>query len=159
MKLEGSCACGKVRYSVESRQPVPYQRCYCSICRKAGGGGGYSINLGADANTLEVVGTEFVKVFRAPLERDGKPTLSKHERHFCGSCGCHLWAQNPAWPALVHPVAGSLDSELPSPPDSVHIMTGSRASWVELKPGAGDACFDAYPKKSLALWHEEHGLG
>ena len=67
MRLEGSCHCGAVRFSAESRQPVPYQRCYCSICRKAGGGGGYTINIAADAATLEVEGRGSVRVYRALL--------------------------------------------------------------------------------------------
>lgn len=40
MYLEGSCHCGAVRFGVESPHPYPYQRCYCSICRKTAGGGG-----------------------------------------------------------------------------------------------------------------------
>ena len=51
MLLEGSCHCGAVSFRVESSTPYPYQACYCSICRKTAGGGGYAINLGADANT------------------------------------------------------------------------------------------------------------
>jgi hypothetical protein len=51
MLLEGSCHCGAVSFRVESETPYPYQACYCSICRKTAGGGGYAINLGADANT------------------------------------------------------------------------------------------------------------
>ena len=43
MKLTGSCHCGSVRFTVESAQPVPFMRCYCSICRKTAGGGGYAI--------------------------------------------------------------------------------------------------------------------
>jgi hypothetical protein len=54
MLLEGSCRCEAVRFRVESSTPYPYQACYCSICRKTAGGGGYAINLGADANTLEI---------------------------------------------------------------------------------------------------------
>ena len=34
MKLNGSCHCGAVKFSVESHTPYPYMRCYCSICRK-----------------------------------------------------------------------------------------------------------------------------
>ncbi|NWC98411.1 GFA family protein, partial [Pseudomonas sp. P7779] len=49
MQLEGSCHCGAVSFSLESAHPYPYQRCYCSICRKTQGGGGYAINLGGDA--------------------------------------------------------------------------------------------------------------
>ena len=44
MQLEGSCHCAAVRFSVESHQPVPYLRCYCSICRKTAGTGGFAIN-------------------------------------------------------------------------------------------------------------------
>ena len=47
MRLEGSCRCGAISFSVESHTPYPYQRCYCSICRKSAGGGGYAINIGS----------------------------------------------------------------------------------------------------------------
>ena len=56
MLLEGSCHCGAVRFSLNTHTPVPYMRCYCSICRKTAGGGGYAINLGGDAATLKVEG-------------------------------------------------------------------------------------------------------
>ena len=53
---KGSCRCGAVRFAVESHTPVPYQLCYCSICRKQQGGGGFAINLGADSDTLKITG-------------------------------------------------------------------------------------------------------
>lgn len=158
MHLDGSCACGAVRFSLESKEPYPYQRCYCSICRKAGGGGGYSINLGGDASTLKVEGKEHVRVFRAMVEQDGKRVQSKHERHFCKQCGSHLWAQHPDWPKLVHPVAGAIDTELPVPPSTTHMMAGSKASFVVVELKAGDALFAEYPDKSLAEWHKERGV-
>ena len=46
MLLEGSCHCGAVHFSVESEHPYPFNLCYCSICRKTAGGGGFAINLG-----------------------------------------------------------------------------------------------------------------
>src|SRR5215510_5287236 len=58
MTLEGSCRCGAVRFTVESHTPYPYQRCYCSICRKQDGGGGYAINIMGDADTLKVEGED-----------------------------------------------------------------------------------------------------
>ena len=45
MKLAGSCHCGAVKFTVVSHTPYPFMRCYCSICRKTGGGGGYAINI------------------------------------------------------------------------------------------------------------------
>lgn len=159
MHLEGSCACGAVRFSLESTEPYPYQRCYCSICRKAGGGGGYSINLGGDARTLKVEGQEHTRVFRAMIDEDGRRVQSKHERHFCAECGSHLWAFNPDWPELVHPVAGAIDTPLPVPPATTHMMAGSKASFVvvDLKK-AGDALFAEYPDTSLADWHRQRGV-
>ena len=58
MKLEGSCHCQKVKFSLESNEYVPFARCYCSICRKTAGTGGYAINLGGDFKTLEVEGKD-----------------------------------------------------------------------------------------------------
>ena len=45
MKLNGSCHCGTVKFEVESRTPQPFMHCYCTICRKTQGGGGYTINI------------------------------------------------------------------------------------------------------------------
>lgn len=158
MLLEGSCHCGIVRFRCESAEPVPYQRCYCSICRKTGGNGGFLINIAAVANTLEVEGREHTKVYRAMIERDGEHKPSRHERHFCGKCGCHLWAFNERWPDLLHPVAGSIDTELPAVPERVHMMIGSKPSWVEVEGQPGDDRFDAYPNESIADWHSKRGL-
>jgi hypothetical protein len=158
MLLHGSCQCGAVKFRVVSHHPVPYQRCYCSICRKAGGGGGFSINIEAEAASLVVTGEQHVKVHRALLEQDGKRAPSEHRRHFCGECGCQLWAFHPSWPHLVYPVAGAIDSQLPEPPEHVHMMLGSKASWVRLEGGEKGARFEAYPQQSLAEWHETRNL-
>lgn len=65
-ELKGSCRCGAIRFSVQSHTPV--QLCYCSICRKQQGGDGYAINLGADAQSLEVEGEDHLGLFRARIE-------------------------------------------------------------------------------------------
>ncbi len=158
MKLEGSCHCGAVHFSVATRHPSPYMRCYCSICRKCGGGGGFLINMLADANTLTVQGRQHVKIYRAVVERDGQRVRSQHERHFCGECGAHLWAAHSKWPDLLHPVAGAIDTELATPPSVVHMMTDSAAPWVAIDVRDGDEQFPRYPAMSLADWHDAHGL-
>lgn len=157
MQISGSCSCGAVSFHAQSRHPVPYQRCYCSICVKTSGAGGFAINTSAEAESLQVEGPEHVKVYRAKVQKDGKLTESKHERHFCGECGSHLWAFHPSWPELIHPVAGALDGDIPAPSVSVHMMVASKCSWVELRPSTGDTQFDGYPEKSLADFHEEQG--
>lgn len=155
MKLEGSCHCGAVRFSVESHEPVPFMRCYCSICRKTAGTGGFAVNLGAVHSTLTVVGREHLGVYRARMA-DG--SVSSGQRHFCRECGSALWLYDPTWPELVHPHAGAIDTPLPVPPSVTHIMLGSKPAWVAAQAQPGDACFDEYPDESLADWHRHHGL-
>ena len=154
MRLEGSCHCQAVRFSVEAAEPVPFMRCYCSVCRKTAGSGGYAINLGADASTLKVTGKRHLRVYRAVI--DGEQ--SSGERHFCGRCGSALWLYDPQWPELVHPQAGAVDTPLPAAPDHVHLMLGSKANWVPVEGTPRDERFDLYPDMSLAQWHERKGL-
>lgn len=160
MHLEGSCHCGAVRFSLESAEPVPYQRCYCSICRKTQGGGAYAVNLGGDAATLRVTGGDAVGVYRArltPLD-DPAPRTSSGERNFCTRCGSALWLFDPHWPALIQPFASAIDTPLPVPPERTHLMLASAAPWAEPDVRPGDQRFDGYPEESLAAWHARTGL-
>ena len=154
MHLEGSCHCGAVRFSVEAYAPAPYLRCYCSICRKTAGAGGFAINLGANADTLEVEGEENISVFHATS--DGRE--SSCERRFCSRCGSALWVWDPGWPQLLHPFASVIDTPLPQPPEQVHMLLASRANWVRIDAQDGEARFDGYPSDSLEDWHRAHGL-
>lgn len=157
MQLQGSCHCGSIKFSVDAPQPIPFMRCYCSICRKTAGGGGYAINLGADAGSLRVTGKRHLRVYQALLrDGDDTPRTSSARRHFCGRCGSALWLWDPQWPELVHPHASAIDTPLPVPAQHAHIMLGSKAEWVEVEGKRGDAHFDVYPDFSLAQWHERH---
>jgi hypothetical protein len=160
MKLEGSCHCGAVKFSVRSAHPYPFNLCYCSICRKTAGGGGYAINLGGEHSTLRVEGEKAIAVYRAriPDEQSGTTKESLAQRHFCRHCGSALWVWDPRWPDLVHPFASAIDTDLPVPPERTHLMVGSRAAWVELRAGGRDKVFDAYPDESIAAWHQRLGL-
>jgi hypothetical protein len=155
MHLEGSCHCGAVTFSVKSHEPVPFMRCYCSICRKTAGTGGYAINLGAEHKSLKVRGEEHLGVYQARME-DG--SRSTGQRHFCKLCGSALWLYDPTWPELVHPHAGAIDTPLPRPPDAVHMMLGSKPDWVDAHVRPADETFDDYPQESLAEWHARHKL-
>ena len=160
MRLEGSCHCGAVRFTVESRHPYPFNLCYCSICRKTAGGGGLAINLGADATTLRVEGEEHIRTYRARMidPASGVETRSSGERRFCGECGSALWLWDPTWPELVHPHASAIDTDLPTPPEHTHLMLASKASWVEPCIREHDRTFDGYPEESIAAWHQRLGL-
>ncbi|MEW6283372.1 MAG: GFA family protein [Candidatus Eremiobacterota bacterium] len=150
MLLDGSCYCKAVRFRVEAYAPVPYLRCYCSICRKTAGGGGYAVNLGARFDSLEVQGEENITMFHA--------TEGTVERRFCKRCGSALWVYDREWPDLVHPFAGAVDTPLPEPPEAVHMMLGSKADWVRLDAREGEARHHGYPDDSLEEWHRKRGL-
>jgi len=158
MHIEGSCHCRRVRFSCDAYAPVPYQRCYCSICRKTAGGGGYAINLGAWKKTLAVVGRPHVGVYRARIEEDGQRYTSTGRRHFCKRCGSALWLYDPQWPKLVHPFASAIDTPLPKPPERVHICLAFKAPWCEPRRGSHDPHFETFSKESLEAWHRRHGL-
>ncbi len=90
MRLDGSCQCGKVSFTVESETPYPYQYCYCSICRKTTGM--LTVNVMGRRETLRVRGTRNLRCHRAVLrERGQRARRSRGERWFCGLCGTHLF--------------------------------------------------------------------
>jgi len=160
MQLRGSCHCGAVRFRVESAHPYPFMRCYCSICRKTAGAGGFAINLSADCRTLRIAGKKHIAVYRAlmPDAAGGRRTRSAGRRHFCQRCGSPLWLWDPNWPDLVHPHASAIDTKLPQPPEHTHIMLGSKANWVEVHRQRRDQLFRQYPRESIAQWHRRLGL-
>ena len=154
LPLLGSCRCDAIRFRVASHAPVPYQLCYCSICRKTAGGGGYAINLSAVAASLAIDRRARTAVYHAVIDGARSPA----ERHFCPRCATALWLFDPRWPDLLHPFASAIDTDLPVPPSRVHIMLGSKANWVTPAIAPGDACFDAYPDDSIEAWHRARGL-
>ncbi len=154
MKLEGSCYCGAVHFSVQAPSPYPYMYCYCTVCRKTAGATGAAINLGADAASLAVTGEDHLQIFRATL--DGAE--SSLRRHFCGTCGSALWCWDSRWPDYVHPFASAIDTPLPTAPERCHIMLDFAPSWVPVPSGDHDPHFAGYPDQSLEEWHRARGL-
>jgi len=160
MKLEGSCSCKAVSFSLDSAHPYPFNICYCSICRKTAGGGGFAINLGGDAESLVVNGGESVSIYRASIadSETGKVEQSPCERHFCKVCATVLWVWDPRWPELIHPFASAIDSDLPTPTERTHLMLEAKSSWIEPQFGELDRRFDVYPQESIAEWHQRLGV-
>ncbi len=140
MLLQGSYHCGAVSFSVNGHGPQPYQRCYCTICRKASGAGGFAINLLAVSRALN----------------NGEPL--KYHRSFCQNCGSHLWVRNENWPGLVHPLPSVVDTPLPKPAHFVAMMSDSAAPWMELHVGDHIERCPEYPPQSIEAWHRSRGL-
>jgi len=160
MHLAGSCHCGAVRFTLESAHPYPFNLCYCSICRKTAGGGGFAINLGGSYETLAIEGKENLRVYQAMVQYPGEtaPHQSPGQRHFCAICGSHLWMWDPRWPDLVHPLASAIDTPLPVPPARTHLLLDSKASWVQVRSDPRDKLYPQFPEESIAEWHERLGL-
>jgi hypothetical protein len=160
MTLQGSCRCGAVRFTIESHTPYPYQLCYCSICRKTAGGGGFAINIMGIAKTLSIKGRKAARIYRAVVCDDNGDNCetSTGERNFCSKCGSALWLFSPEWPELVHPFASVIDTPLPVPPVRTHLMLKYKASWVEPVIGKSDLQFQEYPELSIEDWHRRHHL-
>ncbi len=158
VRLEGSCHCGSVRFTVHAPSQHPYLLCYCSICRKTAGGGGYAINLGAAAETLNVEGSENVSEYQAHKD-DGSGTAVNPARwSFCHLCGSSLWVYSTRWPELVHPFASAIDTPLPEPPEKVRMMLNYAAPWVEIPAVQNERHFPELPDESLEEWHRRHGV-
>ena len=158
MELQGSCHCGAVRFAIESDTFYPFMRCYCGICRKTAGGGGYAINIMGKAKTLRVEGKRHVKTYRPWIDFPLRKEKSDGLRHFCGECGSALWVSNEHWAHLIHPFASAIDTPLPVPPEVNHVLLDHKASWVEVPKGARHHRFGEYPDDSIHGWHKRMGL-
>ena len=155
MRLEGSCQCGKVGFSVESETPYPYQFCYCSICRKTSGA--VTCNIMGRRATLRVRGKRHLRCHHAVIRTRGRrPRRSTGERWFCSLCGSHLYLLDARWPEGVWPNAAAIDTALPEPPEHVQLMLRYKPAWV---PTVADGPrYPEYPELSIADWHAQHGL-
>lgn len=157
-RLEGSCHCGRVHFTVVSHTPEPYQWCYCSICRKTQGGGGYAINIMGQAETLQVTGEEHLSVYRARGTDSQGDEPSSAARHFCSHCASSLFIRDDAYPKWVYPFASAIDTPLPVPPERAHIMLHHKAVWVEVMDTPEDMLYGSYPDESIEAWHHRTGL-
>ena len=160
MELGGSCHCAAVKFTVVSHTPYPFMRCYCSICRKTAGGGGYAINIMGDAATLRVKGRKQVGIYRARLAEPGakRRVRSSAQRHFCVRCASALWVWDTRWPEWVYPFASAIDTPLPKPPEEVELMLNYAAPWADIPSGAQHTHFAKYPDESIIDWHRKRGL-
>jgi hypothetical protein len=148
MRLKGSCHCGAVRFSLDSETPYPYQRCYCSICRKTAGGGGYASNIMGDTASFKSKGR--TRIYRA--SRGGA------QRHFCPKCGSALWLWDRRWPEWIYPFASAIDTPLPMPRERFHVGLDWKAPWVRIPGGPREKRFREFSRESIIDWHRKRGL-
>lgn len=119
IRLEGSCLCGAVAYTVEG-ECRGFYHCHCERCRKVTGAAHASnILLGAGAVTWRR-GEDL-------LRRYDVPGAKRFASVFCSICGSYLPRLSPAAGIVAVP-AGSLDHDPGIKPEA-RIFANSRSAW------------------------------
>ncbi|TPX54561.1 S-(hydroxymethyl)glutathione synthase [Synchytrium endobioticum] len=172
MKLEGSCRCNRVRFTVESNCPYPYMKCYCDICRKCQGGGGFAINIHALKATLKVEGDEYINTWSTISHPpDDSGDASATDRRSCRVCASCLWCYCKENEECIYPFASCIDTPLPKSPEIYHILLKYKPDWVELpvkewkdkqvfidQSGVKHIFFKGYPDEGIWEWHDKRRL-
>ncbi|MEZ5535013.1 MAG: GFA family protein [Thiolinea sp.] len=132
-KINGSCLCGKVRFTLV-KDFKQFHLCHCQQCRKITGSA-HASNLFTSPEGIEwTAGKELLKTFDHPD--------NNFRKVFCSECGSGLPYESRRIPMLIVP-AGSLDDEPDAEPMD-HVFWAERAEWydaVKDKP-----VFDGFPK-------------
>ena len=120
--LEGSCACGRVRYEIRGELGGPVTYCHCWRCRKHSGS--------SFGTTAPVKAADFVVTAEADLLREWESSPGVR-RFFAGCCGSPIYKREDAAPLVLGFRLGTLDTD-PGRRVELHYMVGSKAPWVEI---------------------------
>ena len=123
-KLEGGCACGKVRYRLKAA-PVVTHCCHCRRCQRETGSA-FVINAVIEMSEIDLLG-QAPETIETPTD-SGRPQLIDR----CPECHVAVWSQyGMGRGKAVFVRVGTLDAPDSIAPD-VHIYTKSRLPWVTL---------------------------
>lgn len=148
---EGGCACGHVRYRMESA-PLIVHCCHCSWCQRQSGSA-FAVNALIEADRVSLLHGDVVDI-EVPSPSGANQRISR-----CPKCQVAVWSY---YLVLFGGIgervrffrAGTLDDPATMPPD-IHIFTSSKQPWVALPHGASavDEYYvteDVWPQESLA---------
>lgn len=143
--VEGGCACGTVRYRLNSA-PMFVNCCHCRDCQRQTGSA-FVINALIETDRIVLLAGAAEPV---PVPTDsGRP----HDVHRCPACRTALWSDYGHRVGLRFLRVGTLDNPAALPPDA-HIFTRSKLPWIGLPDNvpAFDVYYDMkslWPKESL----------
>ncbi len=118
--IEGSCQCGKVRYTYEG-EIKEIAMCHCSQCRKAQGGA-FATNSPLENNKLSFTGSEYIKEYLSSGDK---------VRAFCNHCGSPLYSAKKSLPNVKRVRLGTVDTDFLCE-NQYHIFADSKAGWHEI---------------------------
>jgi hypothetical protein len=119
-KLTGGCACGGVRYQLQT-EPWDTGWCHCRTCQLNSGSPAMVFSSIAPSAFVVTTGEDRIRSFASS---------SFGRRWFCGDCGTPLYVEVVHQPETIDFSVATLDE-----PDIVrpgfHIFYGSRIAWAE----------------------------
>lgn len=145
-KLEGGCACGKVRYRLAG-EPMFVNCCHCTSCQTQTGSA-FAINALYESDRVVPTQGAPEPVMAATESGQGQQIWR------CPDCNVALWSNFGVVGEKVRFVrVGTLDHPASVPPD-IHIYTRSKLPWVSLPEAAlsNEAIYDpadVWPEESL----------
>jgi len=125
--IKGGCLCGAVRYQ-SAAEPAMQVICHCKTCQK-NSGSAFSMNVAVPLDSLNVEGA--VHCYEDHSGASGQP----FHRHYCGSCGSHVYSHGAAYGEMAFIKAGTLDDAAWLAP-AMHIWTAEKLPWVSIPEGA-----------------------
>jgi len=124
MTISGGCLCGQVRYTIEA-EPLTARICWCRLCQYLGAGGA-TVNAIFPADAVTMTG-EF-GVYSSTADSGNLV-----HRHFCPTCGTHIFNESPARPNIKVIRAGTLDDPNVAQP-AMTIWTAEAPAWACIDP-------------------------
>ena len=141
--LEGGCACGAVRYRLNSA-PMFVNCCHCRDCQRQTGSG-FVINALIETDQIRLLASQPESV---PVPTDsGRP----HDVYRCSNCRTAVWSDYGRRPGLRFVRVGTLDRPDALRPDA-HIFVRSKLPCVGLPDNV--PAFDVYYDMK-SLWPAE----
>ena len=131
--LEGGCACGSVRYRLNSA-PMFVHCCHCLDCQRQTGSA-FVLNALIEADRITLLSGD-PRPVAVPTDSD-----QPHRIFRCPDCQTAVWSEYGGRAALRFVRVGTLDNPAALPPH-VHIYTRSKQPWIALP--AGVPAFEAY---------------
>ena len=122
-QLEGGCACGVVRYRLQSA-PMFVQCCHCRDCQRQVGSA-FVVNALIETDRIALEGVAPTPA--AVPTASGRP----HDVYRCTICKTAVWSDYGRRPALRFIRACTLDDPFVLVP-AAHIFTRSQLPWVRL---------------------------
>jgi hypothetical protein len=139
-QLEGGCACGALRYRLDSA-PLFVHCCHCRDCQRQTGSA-FVLNALIETDRVALLQGD-PQPIQVPTD-SGKP----HRIFRCSRCQTAVWSEYGGVAKLRFVRVGTLDDPSALEPD-VHIYVRSKLPWVRLPDGK--PAFEAY-YDSRKLW-------